>query len=123
MGGSDGPGGPGELVEYYPYGVYGLHWEATAVDEQDEVRGIVLAEANEGWVALGHIDERRAVLFLRPHELAGLRDALVSGEFDHLMSGGRTGLRRPPADAYRAARRAGRWYRRPWWRGRPGAPA
>ncbi|BAJ32368.1 MULTISPECIES: hypothetical protein [Kitasatospora] len=105
------------LVEYYPNGVCGLHWEASAVDERDEVRGVVLAEADDGWVALGHIEERRSVLFLRPAELVRLRDALVGGEFDHLMSGGRVGLRRPTVERgfESPSKRAwGRWYRRLW---------
>ncbi|MFE2347052.1 hypothetical protein [Kitasatospora cineracea] len=110
-----------ELVEYYPYGVYGLHWEAAAVDEQDEIRGVVLAEAEEGWIALGHIEDPRRILFLRPAELAGLRAALVSGEFDHLMSDGGGGLHRPSPRSERVWR-TGPWYRR-WWRGRTGAPA
>ncbi|BAJ31615.1 MULTISPECIES: hypothetical protein [Kitasatospora] len=105
------------VVEYYPNGVFGLHWEASGVDDRDEVRGVVLAEADDGWVALGHIEEQRSVLFLRPAELARLRDALAGGEFDHLLSGVRSGLRRPVVERRweSPSKRAwGRWHRRLW---------
>ncbi|GAA2092977.1 hypothetical protein GCM10009759_19080 [Kitasatospora saccharophila] len=84
-----------ELVEYYPHGVYGLHWEATVVDAEEEIRGIVLAEAEDGRIALGHIEDRGQVVFLTRDELAGLRDALASGDLDHLMAGS-PGLLHPP---------------------------
>ncbi|QKW18446.1 hypothetical protein HUT16_04630 [Kitasatospora sp. NA04385] len=91
-----------EVVEFYPHGVFGLHWEATAEDEREEIRGIVLAEAEDGRVALAHIDDPSQVLFLTRDELASLRDALASGELDHLLSGGRRRLHpplvRPPRD-------------------------
>ncbi|MGW4381229.1 hypothetical protein [Kitasatospora sp. NPDC004531] len=85
------------LVEYYPREAFGLglHWEATAVDDEDEIRGVVIAAAQDGWLVLGHIEDDRRLLRLRPAELAGLRDALASGEFDHLMRDHHKHLRRP----------------------------
>ncbi|RAJ46249.1 hypothetical protein K353_00626 [Kitasatospora sp. SolWspMP-SS2h] len=62
-------------------------------------------------------EEQRSVLFLRADELARLRDALVSGEFDHLMSGGRAGLRRPVVERRwesPSKRSWLRWHRRLW---------
>ncbi|MGW4379975.1 hypothetical protein [Kitasatospora sp. NPDC004531] len=105
------------LVEYYPREAFGLglHWEATAVDDEDEIRGVVIAAAQDGWLVLGHIEDDRRLLRLRPAELAGLRDALVSGEFDHLMRDRHKHLRRPILDAEAAAVRKGLhlpWYRR-----------
>ncbi|MFD8481177.1 hypothetical protein [Kitasatospora sp. NPDC059673] len=102
------------LVEYYPRDAFGLHWEATAVDDDDRIRGVVIAEANDGWVVMGHIEDDRRLLRLRPTELARLRDALVSGEFDHLMRDNHKYLRRPTTDAEVAA--MWRSLRRPWYR-------
>ncbi|WP_033216444.1 hypothetical protein [Kitasatospora phosalacinea] len=91
-----------ELVEFYPHGVFGLHWEATAEDADEEVRGVVLAEAEDGRIALAHIDDPSQVLFLTSGELAALRDALAGGELDYLLAGGKGHLHpplaRPPRD-------------------------
>ncbi|MFJ4674948.1 hypothetical protein [Kitasatospora sp. NPDC088783] len=57
---------------------------------------------------------RDALRFERPAELAGLRDALVSGEFDHLMRDSHEHLRRPTVDAEVAA--MGERLRRPRYR-------
>ena len=84
-----------ELVEYYPFGVYGLHWEATALDAEEEIRGIVLAEAEDGRIALGHIEDRSQVVFLTADELACLYGTLASGELDYLLAGSR-GVLHPP---------------------------
>ncbi|MFD5562727.1 hypothetical protein [Kitasatospora griseola] len=105
-----------ELVEYYPREAFGLglHWEATAVDDEDRIRGVVIAEAQDGWLVLGHIEDDRRLLRLRPAELAGLRDALVSGEFDHLMRDHHKHLRRPTMGPEVAA--MWKYLRRPWYR-------
>ncbi|GAA2114628.1 hypothetical protein GCM10009759_59040 [Kitasatospora saccharophila] len=77
------------LVEFYPTGVFGLHWEATRMDEDGEVHGLVLAESGRDGVAIAHVEQPNAVVFATRAEFALLRELLLNGEFDHLMPTGR----------------------------------
>ncbi|QKW19405.1 hypothetical protein HUT16_10270 [Kitasatospora sp. NA04385] len=77
------------VVEFYPTGVFGLHWEATEVDGDGEVRGIVLAESGRDGVAIAHVEQPNAVVFATRAEFARLREMLLGGDFDHLLPSGR----------------------------------
>ncbi|MDH6578241.1 hypothetical protein [Kitasatospora sp. MAP5-34] len=76
------------VVEYYPGEFPGLHWEAAAGPEVEEVVGFVLAVTEDDRVAVANVNRPDAVAVATVGELAVLRDAFVSGRFDSLLSEG-----------------------------------
>ncbi|WP_457031146.1 hypothetical protein [Kitasatospora sp. P5_F3] len=78
------------LVEFYPDGFRGLHWEAATVPEPDqEVSGFVAAAMADRRIALANVASPGAVVVGTPAELTALRDALNSDQLGYLLPGAR----------------------------------
>ncbi|WP_457031757.1 hypothetical protein [Kitasatospora sp. P5_F3] len=74
------------MVEFYPDGFWGLHWEAAAPPEPDEdVHGFVLAVLADRRIALANVASPGAVVVGTPAELTALRDALNGDQLGYLL--------------------------------------
>ncbi|MFI5529219.1 hypothetical protein ACIA8O_11830 [Kitasatospora sp. NPDC051853] len=76
------------VVEFYPQGHFGLHWEAVEQPEGEEgdVHGLVVAATQDRRIAVAHISNPWAVVIGTRAELAALRDALSSDRLDYLLA-------------------------------------
>ncbi|WP_441249392.1 hypothetical protein [Kitasatospora sp. McL0602] len=76
-------------VEFYPRGLFGLHWEAAG----DDPEGLLLARVDRERVAVASARQPDAVLVMTSADLGVLRTALVGSEFKHLLPDDRASVR------------------------------
>ncbi|MGW7581317.1 hypothetical protein ACWGKU_09600 [Kitasatospora sp. NPDC054768] len=73
-------------VEFDPASHPGLDWSVASYSHlDDKVECFAVADTGNGLVALANINNDGAVITGTPGELRKLRNAFVSGQYDHLI--------------------------------------